>query len=71
MRERTFPPEPELEPEPRFEPDSKPMIMQEASPAASGRTETIPAETVQPPPPAYQPEDLDVPAFMRKRTDVM
>jgi cell division protein FtsZ len=71
MRERTFAPEPEpeLEAEPKFEPDSKPMIMQEASPAP--RAEAIPIETVQPPPPAYQSEDLDVPAFMRKRTDVM
>jgi cell division protein FtsZ len=73
MRERTYipEPEPELEPEPKFEPDSKPMIMQDASPATSARAEAIPVETVQPPPPAYQPEDLDVPAFMRKRTDVM
>jgi hypothetical protein len=47
------------------------MIMQDASPATSARAEAIPVETVQPPPPAYQPEDLDVPAFMRKRTDVM
>jgi cell division protein FtsZ len=62
--------EPEAESEPKFEPDPKPMIMQNAA-QAPARAEVIPLETVQPPPPAYQPEDLDVPAFMRKRNDIM
>jgi len=67
-------PEPVAEPEPRFEPDPKPLIMQDSAPSATGspsHAEVIPMETIHTPPPVYQAEDLDVPAFLRKRNDVM
>jgi cell division protein FtsZ len=59
--------EPEVEPTPEPVPD---MIMQTTTDAVVA--ESAPAE----PPrvmmgPSFQPDDLDVPAFMRKRTDVM
>ena len=63
-------PEPVFEPEPTFEPDRAPAAFQEsASPAP--QAEVISLDAMRTPPPAYSAEDLDVPAFMRKRTDVM
>jgi cell division protein FtsZ len=59
--------DPEVEPTPEPVPD---MIMQ--APAEAVQV----AEHAQPQPqvagaPSFQPDDLDVPAFMRKRTDIM
>jgi len=59
--------DPEVEPTPEPVPD---MVMQ-------GSAESVQvAEHAQPQPqvavaPSFQPDDLDVPAFMRKRTDIM
>jgi cell division protein FtsZ len=67
-------PEPVAQPEPvfepAFEPDPAPSAFQEsASPAP--HAEVISLDAMRAAPPSYSPEDLDVPAFMRKRTDVM
>jgi hypothetical protein len=63
-------PEPVFEPEPAFEPDPAPAAFQEpASPAPRG--EVISLDAMRGAPPNYSPEDLDVPAFMRKRSEVM
>jgi len=73
-------PEPQFEPEPSFQPDPSPAVIQQAaSPPASfsaPQSEAISldgmrtaASTYQAP--AYQADDLDVPAFLRKRHDVM
>ena len=67
-------PEPVFEPEPTFEPNPMPAAFQElASPAAHGaaQAEVISLDAMRSAPPSYSPEDLDVPAFMRKRNDVM
>jgi hypothetical protein len=62
--------EPVFEPEPAFEPNPAPAALQEsASPAP--QAEVISLDAMRTPPPAYSPDDLDVPAFMRKRNDVM
>jgi cell division protein FtsZ len=71
-------PEPvaEPEPEPRFEPDPTPtMIMQEhveAGPVAmhAPMADVISLDGMRSTAPEYQ-DDLDVPAFLRKRNDVM
>jgi len=71
-------PEPVAEPEPRFseprfEPDPKPVIMQENMQPVSGanpHADVIALETLRNAP-VYQAEDLDVPAFLRKRSEVM
>jgi cell division protein FtsZ len=70
MPEPMVEPDPAFEPEPAFEPDPRPMVVQEAN-SASGHAEVISLEAMRTPPPAYAAEDLDVPAFMRKRSDVM
>jgi cell division protein FtsZ len=63
-------PEPVFEPEPAFDPDPAPVAFPEsASPAP--QAEVISLDAMRAAPPTYSPEDLDVPAFMRKRTDVM
>ncbi len=67
-------PEPAFEPESAFEPDPAPAAFQEsASPAphSAPHGEVISLDAMRTPPPAYSPEDLDVPAFMRKRSEVM
>jgi len=72
-RHDDFVADPEPEPEPRFEPDPKPMIMQEETPAPTGAAapvEVISLDAMRTPPPTYQAEDLDVPAFMRKRLEM-
>jgi len=65
----------EPEPEPRFEPDPKPtMIMQEGVErvpvVVAPSADVISLDTMRTPPPGYQPEDLDVPAFLRKRLEL-
>ena len=68
-------PEPVAEPEPRFEPDPKPtMIMQEHAETAPAMTmpsaDVVSLDAMRTAAPAYQAEDLDVPAFLRKRLEL-
>jgi cell division protein FtsZ len=65
-------PEPIFEPEPAFEPDPAPVAFQEsASGNSSYAAEVISLDAMRSPAPSYQSEDLDVPAFLRKRSEVM
>ncbi len=68
--------EPIFEPEPAFEPISIPVSFQTSTQTsdtarAPHTGEVISLDGMQSEPPSYQAEDLDVPAFLRKRTDVM
>jgi len=62
-------PEPAFEPGPAFQPDIPPAVIQQAVPAAQPQAEVISLETLRAP--GFVPDDLDVPAFLRKRTEVM
>jgi len=65
-------PEPVFEPEPAFEPDPAPAAFQESTPvSASPHAEVISLDAMRSAPPSYQVEDLDIPAFLRKRSEVM
>jgi cell division protein FtsZ len=64
-------PEPVFVPEPAFEPDPAPVAFQELAQANATHAEVIPLDAMRSAPPTYQAEDLDVPAFLRKRTEVM
>jgi cell division protein FtsZ len=64
-------PEPSFEPEPAFEPDPAPVAFRESSQAGGSHGEVIGLDGMRTVAPSYQAEDLDVPAFLRKRTDVM
>jgi hypothetical protein len=65
-------PEPVFEAEPAFEPDPAPVAFQEAAPSNSSfGAEVISLDGMRSVPPNYQAEDLDVPAFLRKRSEVM
>ncbi len=74
--ERFHVPEPEVEPEPvmerepAFEPDM-PVAFQTAAPASQAHAEVISLDGMRTASPSYTPEDLDVPAFLRKRNEVM
>src|SRR5215470_18117985 len=59
-------PDPDFEPEPAFQPDPPPTVIQQS--AVQGQGEVISLETLRAP--GFVPDDLDVPAFLRKR-DVM
>jgi cell division protein FtsZ len=61
-------PEPVFEPEPAFEPDPAPVAFREAT---QPHGDVISLDGMRTVAPSYQAEDLDVPAFLRKRTDVM
>jgi len=64
--------EPSFVPEPSFEPDSVPVSFQEPAPFnATHSAEVISVDAMRSNIPNYQAEDLDVPAFLRKRSDVM
>ena len=66
--------EPVFEPEPAFEPDRAPAAFMESAPPAtftSSQAEVISFDGLQSGGPTYQSEDLDVPAFLRKRNEVM
>jgi hypothetical protein len=71
-------PEPMIEPElgierePTFEPDM-PVAFQTAAatPVSQAHAEVIPLDAMRAAAPSYVTEDLDVPAFLRKRSDVM
>ncbi len=65
-------PEPEFVPEPSFEREAAPVAFQESAAAsASHGAEVISLDAMRSTPPNYQAEDLDVPAFLRKRSEVM
>ncbi len=60
--------EPVFVPEPSFEPEPSPVAFQES---ALHSAEVISLDAMRSAPPNYQAEDLDVPAFLRKRSEVM
>ena len=62
-------PEPVFVPEAAFESDPAPVAFREPGNASHG--EVISLDRMRSAPPSYQAEDLDVPAFLRKRNDVM
>ena len=64
-------PEPVFVPEPAFEPDPAPVAFQELETASAPHAEVIPLDAMRSAPPSYQVDDLDVPAFLRKRSEVM
>jgi cell division protein FtsZ len=63
--------EPAFEPESAFEPDPAPVAFRESSQVGGSHGEVIGLDGMRTVAPSYQAEDLDVPAFLRKRTDVM
>ncbi len=64
-------PEPVFVPEPSFEPSPSPVAFQESASGSSSHAEVISLDSMRTPAPSYQAEDLDVPAFLRKRSEVM
>jgi cell division protein FtsZ len=64
-------PEPVFVPEPAFEPDPAPVAFQELETASAPHAEVIPLDAMRSAPSSYQVEDLDIPAFLRKRSEVM
>ena len=62
-------PEPVFVPESAFEPDPATVAFRE--PGNASHAEVISLDAMRSAPPSYQAEDLDVPAFLRKRNDVM
>ena len=62
-------PEPAFDSEPAFQPDTPPTVIQQAAMPAAQPAEVISLETLRAP--GFVPDDLDVPAFLRKRTEVM
>ena len=69
QRDRFDEPETVAEPEPSFEPES--VAFQESAPAGTSHAEVISLDATRSVAPNYQAEDLDVPAFLRKRSEVM
>jgi cell division protein FtsZ len=63
--------EPVFEPEPAFEPDRASVAFQESAPGDGSHAAAISLEAMRSAAPNYQAEDLDVPAFLRKRSEVM
>jgi cell division protein FtsZ len=64
-------PEPVFVPEPAFEPDPAPIAFQESPAGNASHAEVISLDAMRSAAPSYQAEDLDVPAFLRKRNEVM
>jgi cell division protein FtsZ len=65
-------PESVFEPEPAFEPHPASVAFQESAPIDTSNTaEIISLDAMRSVAPTYQAEDLDVPAFLRKRSEVM
>jgi cell division protein FtsZ len=62
---------PVFESEPAFEPEPAPMAFQESAPGNASHGEVISLDAMRSTAPTYQAEDLDVPAFLRKRSEVM
>jgi len=66
--------QPAFEPEPRFEPDPAPAAFEATMPPPNytqPQAEVISLDGMRSAAPTYQSEDLDVPAFLRKRSEVM
>ncbi len=64
--------EPVFEPEPSFEAEPQPVAFQEQTQSnALHSAEVISVDAMRSGVPNYQAEDLDVPAFLRKRSEVM
>jgi hypothetical protein len=66
--------EPVFEPAPAFEADRAPAAFMESAPPPvfnPSPAEVISFDGLQSGGPVYQSEDLDVPAFLRKRNEVM
>jgi cell division protein FtsZ len=61
-------PDPVFEPEPAFQAEPAPSAFRQTSPPQG---DVISLDGMRTATPNYQGEDLDVPAFLRKRTDVM
>ena len=64
-------PVPVFEPEPVFEPDPASAAFQESALGNASPAEVISLDAMRSGAPSYQDEDLDIPAFLRKRSDVM
>ena len=64
-------PEPVFVPEPSFAPDPAPVAFQEMAAGGASHGEVISLDAMRTAPPSYQVDDLDVPAFLRKRNEVM
>jgi hypothetical protein len=64
-------PEPGFVPEPAFEPDPAPIAFRESAPGNASGADVISLDAMRSTGPSYQAEDLDVPAFLRKRSEVM
>jgi cell division protein FtsZ len=64
-------PEPAFVPEPAFEPDPTPVAFQESAPGNASHADVFSLDEMRSAAPSYQAEDLDVPAFLRKRNEVM
>ncbi len=63
---------PIFEPEPSFDADPQPVSFREQEPSnALHNAEVISVDAMRPGVSNYQAEDLDVPAFLRKRSEVM
>ncbi|MGB9236340.1 MAG: hypothetical protein WCC04_18180, partial [Terriglobales bacterium] len=64
-----------FEPETAFEPDPEPVAFESTMPPPSSfnsqQAEVVSLDGLRSAAPNYQLEDLDVPAFLRKRNDVM
>src|SRR5437868_1586844 len=67
--ESVIEPEPQFEPEPTFEPDPAPVSFQTPHPVQvnQAQAEVISLDGLRTSSSSYQAEDLDVPAFLRKR----
>ncbi|HUN89620.1 MAG TPA: hypothetical protein VMU28_12545, partial [Terriglobales bacterium] len=59
------------EPEPAFEPDPAPAFEQTPAVFNQPQAEVMSMDGMRMSSPSYVAEDLDVPAFLRKRNDVM
>jgi cell division protein FtsZ len=66
-------PEPsfEPEPEPSFEPEPARVTLQESAAVGTSHADVISLDAIRSSAPDYQAQDLDVPAFLRKRSEVM
>ena len=77
QRDRFEEPETVAEPEPVFEPETvsafehERAALQESASLSASHAEVISLDAMRSAPPNYQAEDLDVPAFLRKRSEVM
>ncbi|MGA7632235.1 MAG: cell division protein FtsZ [Terriglobales bacterium] len=64
-------PEPVFVPEASFEPSPARVAFQESASGSAAHAEVISLEAMRTTAPSYQAEDLDIPAFLRKRSEVI